>query len=185
MDAEREAAAAPWRLLNVANLAPPSHAGCNSGHGEAPRTRRRHCRLRRLHPAHDQAQCGEQAGGGHQPRRGPAAMAAGSPGHQRARAAAAAQPALAAAAAAVPVAGALAAAASDAATAAAAAAAAVTIAAAAQPASQPILASTVAALEPALVDSSPRRCWCRDRCGPLRHLPPLCICKGQACIWNG
>ena len=61
--------------------------GCSSGQGEEGRFellcarahRGRRCLLRRLHPAHDQAQCRKQAGGGHLPRRRPAAVVAGAP----------------------------------------------------------------------------------------------------------
>ena len=63
---------------------------CSSGQGEERRLklprarahRRRCCLLRRLHPAHDQAACGKQAGGGQPPRRGLSAVAAGASGLQ-------------------------------------------------------------------------------------------------------
>jgi len=63
---------------------------CSSGQGKERRLkrprarahRRRCCLLRRLHPAHDQAPCGKQAGGGQPPRRGPSAVAAGASGLQ-------------------------------------------------------------------------------------------------------
>ena len=63
----------------------PSHP---SQPGEEPRFehprphRHRRPLQRRLHPAHDEAQCGEHAGGGQPPRRVPAAVAAGAPGLQ-------------------------------------------------------------------------------------------------------
>ena len=72
------------------HLAPARFCRCSSGQGEARRLklprarahRRRCCLLRRLHPAHDQAACGKQAGGGQPPRRGPSAVAAGASGLQ-------------------------------------------------------------------------------------------------------
>ena len=50
--------------------------------GARPHRRRRRL-LRRLVPAHDQVQCGEQAGGGQPPRCVPDAVAAGAPGNRR------------------------------------------------------------------------------------------------------
>eukprot|EP00964_Phaeocystis_antarctica_P042333 scaffold24261_cov51-Phaeocystis_antarctica.AAC.3 len=52
---------------------------------EFPRARphqRRRRLLRRLHPVHDHAHCGEQAGRGQPPRRVPTAVAASAPGLQ-------------------------------------------------------------------------------------------------------